>query len=211
MESTAYNKLKERLRPLAGTGIELKQMSGEEIGELTPEQAGELVELFGGGTLIPLPEKERAFFDWLHEHDRPVWEDLWGTEENPGYYVSLTHLPTFLPKQRGFPICDLVDNDNYYFMSEDITEDGKVFVESAFDIIAEEKQITMQQAFVVEVWRGPIDQWRFAYMYNLPLGDVKKMVHWLISEGLIDVPKQRPENEPPIESAPPTNGADYDA
>ena len=79
-------------------------------------------------------------------------------------------------------------------------------MESALDIINEKGQLAMEQAFMVEVWRGPIDQWRFAYMYNLPLSEVKKMVHWLITEGLLGAPRQRPENEPPIESAPLSNG-----
>ena len=207
MEQTAFTELKSRLAPLNEAGIEKREMNEQEINALQSEQAEELVALFGGNVLIPLPERERTFFSWLRKHDPHVWNDLWGSDEDESYYVSLSHLTSFMPKQRGFPICDLVEHDNYYFTSDEITEsDGKVYVESALDIVAENGKLSMDQAFMVEVWRGPIDQWRFAYMYNLPLAEVKKMVHWLISEGVLGVPRQRPENEPPIESAPPSNG-----
>ena len=207
MDQASFIELKARLAPVNETGIELREMSDQEIDALTAEQAAELVVQYGSSILIPLPKREQKFFDWLREHDPSVWNDLWGAEEEGMYHVSLSHLMNFLPKQRGFPICDLVENDNYYFTSDEITpEDGKVYVESALDVIAESKKLSMDQAFIVEVWRGPIDQWRFAYMYNLPLPEVKKMVHWLITEGMLNAPRQRPQNEPPIESAPPSNG-----
>lgn len=206
MEQQEFIALKERLAPTGSAHIETRQIREEEIDTLSPEQAQELVALFGSTTLIPLPERERKFFDWLRNNDLPVWKDMWGENEaEETYYVSLAHLTSFLPKQRGFPICDLVENDNYYFTPEDITpEDGKIYVDSALDIIAEQGQLSMDQAFMVEVWRAPIDQWRFAWMYRLPIAEVKKMVHWLITEGLLNVPQQRSEEEG--DGIPPTNG-----
>ena len=208
MDEQNYTALKERLGNTDESPVVFTELSQEALGSLTGEQADELTSLFGYNMMIRLPERERNFFDWLRENDRPVWDDLWDVEDDKPYYVSMAHLSSFLPGRRGFPICDLVSQDNFYFTSDDITEnDGKVYVENALDMIADRKQLAMEQAFAVEVWRGPIDQWRFAWMYNLPLEEVKKMVRWLITEGILDVPKQRPENEPPIEVAPPSNGS----
>ncbi|MCB0712523.1 MAG: hypothetical protein KDD67_09355 [Ignavibacteriae bacterium] len=207
MEQPIYTALKERLEKAEGTPVAFAELSEEELTALTQEQADELVSLFGYNTMILLPEREQQFFNWLQENDRLVWDDLWDAEDDKPYYVSMAHLASFLPGRRGFPICDLVNQENYCFTSDEITEnDGSVYVENALDVIADKKQLAMEQAFAVEVWRGPIDQWRFAWMYNLPLEEVKKMVRWLITEGILSVPKQRPENEPPIEVMPPSNG-----
>ena len=207
MDQQTFTTLKEQLEKDPQSPVTFKELQTEELAALTKEQAEELTTLFGYNTMIRLPEKEREFFDWLYEQDRPVWTDLWNQEDERRYFVSMAHLTSFLPGQRGFPICDLVNQENFFFTQEEITEnDGKIFVERALDIIAEKEQLSMDQAFVVEVWRGPIDQWRFAWMYNLPLDEVKNMVRWLIKEGVLSVPKQRPENQPPIEVTPPSNG-----
>lgn len=207
METQAFATLKERFEQEGNAPVTFNELTEEELTSLSKEQADELIELFGYNTMIRLPERERTFFDWLQENDKSVWEDLWDEDDERKYYVSMAHLGSFLPGQRGFPICDLVDQENFYFTSDDITEnDGKIFVENALDVISDRGQLSMDQAFAVEVWRGPIDQWRFAWMYNVPLSEVKKMVRWLITEGVLTVPKQRPEDEPPIEVAPPSNG-----
>ncbi len=207
MEPQIFRTLKERLEWTGEAPVHFTELSEEELTSLTGEQAQELISLFGYNTMIRLPERERNFFDWLRGNDPSVWEDLWDAEDDRQYYVSMSHLKSFLPGQRGFPICDLVGQENFYFTSDEITEnDGKIFVENALDVIADRGKLAMEQAFAVEVWRGPIDQWRFAWMYNLPLDDVKKMVRWLITEGVLDVPKQRPEDQPPIEVTPPPNG-----
>jgi len=209
MEQSLFEQLIERFAQPESTGLAVAEISGEELAGLTVEQAAELVERFGGTAMIRLPDRERKFFDWLREHDPSVWIDLWGEEGN--YHVSLSHLPSFLPGGRGFPICDLYNQENFFFTQEEITaEDGKIFIEQALDVLAENEKLAMEQAFAIEVWRGPIDQWRFAWMYDLPLVEVKKMVIWLIREGVLDAPRQRAENDPPIEVAPPPNGKPID-
>ncbi|MCE2502783.1 MAG: hypothetical protein J4G05_01805 [Chlorobi bacterium] len=207
MDQQAFTRLKAELEEEHEVSAAFKELRTEDVACLTAEQAQELTSLFGYNTMIRLPERERDFFDWLRDHDRPVWDDLWTEEDEHQYYVSMAHLPSFLLGQRGFPICDLERQENFFFTREDIIEnDGKVFVERALDVIAEKEQLSMDQAFLIEVWRGPIDQWRFAWMYNLSLEDVKDMVQWLIKEGILHVPKQRPENQPPIEVMPSSNG-----
>ncbi len=204
MEATEFNDLKDRLVPKGEETLITAELSTEEIESMTPEQADELVAMYGATTLVRLPESEREYFEWLKEEDRVIWDDLWGgVEENELYYVSMSHLRGLLPGKRGFPICDLAENPNFYFTSDDITEEnGSAFVEHAVEVITDKGDLSMDQAFVIEVWRGPIDLWRFAWMYNLPVVEVRKMVHWLLKEEILAVPTQREENPAPIESAP---------
>ncbi len=177
------------------------ELSDEDFAAISEEQAAELSTTYGGGVLVRLPEKERTFFTWLLEHDPEIWNDLWGSADDPlVYYVGASHISSFLPKKRGFPICDLTESANYHFVGDDITdENGKVHLETALDVVAQQRTLAMEQAFVIEVWRAPIDQWRFAWLYKLPLEEVKKMVHWLIGQEILRVPTQRDPNAPMIE------------
>jgi hypothetical protein len=184
MEEIQFRALVQRLRP-AGEGIRATEITEEEIAALTREQAEELVALYGATTLMTLPTKEREFFAWLRAEDEEIWKDLWGGDEEP-YRVSLGNLPELLPNRRGFPVCDLVEHPNYYFTTENIApEDGSGFLDAALAIVRSNRKLSMDQAFVVEVWRAPIDQWRFAYIYRQPLAEVKAMVQWLLSEGIL--------------------------
>lgn len=179
----------------AGEGIHMVDITDAEITALTREQADELVELFGSNALILLPEREIAFFEWLRANDEPVWNDLWAGDETP-YRVSLGFLPDLLPKSRGFLICDLVDHQNYFFSAESITEeDGSPFLDAALQVVKNEGKISMDQAFVVEAWRAPIDMWRFAYIYRQPLAEVKKLVAWLVEEGILALPQREEEEQ----------------
>lgn len=199
MEQQAFIDLKQRLRA-DEKSIHSVQIAEEEIANLTREQAEEIVALYGSNAMMTLPRKEREFFDWLRVNDRPVWEDLWGSDETEAYRVSLAFLPDFLPNRRGFVICDLVDQPNYYFTIDDISgEEGSGFLDAALSVVKAEGKISMDQAFVVEVWRAPIDQWRFAYLYNQPLAEVKKMVQWLLGEEILKDPSQRQEEESSVE------------
>jgi hypothetical protein len=169
------------------------------IADLTREQAEELVARYGSTRIMSLPAREQQFFAWLRENDPAVWNDLWGDDEE--YLVSIGYLPELLPKRRGFLICDLAEQQNFYFTEESITpEEGKLFLDAALDIVRENGQLAMEQAFVIEAWRAPIDQWRFAYNYRIPLDQVKKMVLWLISEGILLLPPTE-EDEPSNEEA----------
>lgn len=208
MDTERFEQLKKEIRPEGEETLIYAEIPQTDLESMSREQAVELIEMFGATTLIRLPNREREFFEWLREEDAPVWEDLWGdTPVDELYYVSISHLTSLLPGARGFPVCDLVSNDNYFFTGDDLTpEEGKIFVEHALDVIAEQGDLTMDQAFAIEVWRGPIDQWRFAWMYGIPLPEVRKMVHWLITEGILQVPQQRPDEGPPIEVSPPQNG-----
>lgn len=190
MNSDTFSLLINRLNP-ANTAVHIAEISDDEMHALSAEQVQELIARFGGNTLIRLPEREQQFFEWLRQNDPPVWEDLWGGEEEP-YVVSISYLGDLIPKRRGFLICDLAEQQNFIFSEHNITHDeGKLMVDAALDVVAAKGRLTMDQAFMVEVWRAPIDIWRFTYMYGVALSEAKRMVLWLISEGalLLTVPE----------------------
>lgn len=195
MTNEEFNNLVQRLQPNT-EAVHVVDITDEEMAGLTREQADELVARYGSSALITLPKKERQFFEWLREHDEPIWNDLWGGDETP-YQVSLGYLADLLPNRRGFAICDLVDHQNFYFSTDNIgRENGSAFLDAALALVRREERISMEQAFVVEVWRAPIDQWRFAYMYKLPLDQVKLMVQWLLSEEILTLRSQSEEDAP---------------
>jgi len=164
------------------------QITDSELADLTREQADTLVELFGANTLMHLPAREVEFFEWLRDNDPSVWQDLWG-EDGPAYLISIAFLPDLLPKGRGFLICDLTSHQNFNFAVGNITpEEGTGLLGAAIDVVRAQGRLQLHQAFLVEVWRGPIDLWRFAWMYNVSLDVVKEMVVWLISEGALSLP-----------------------
>ncbi|HVZ40486.1 MAG TPA: hypothetical protein VHI13_14500 [Candidatus Kapabacteria bacterium] len=194
MTTERFHTLLERLRPV-GDGVHSVQIAEDEIMDLTRDQAEEVVALYGSSALMRLPAREVAFFEWLRANDPEIWDDLWGSDEEP-YRVGLSYLPDLLPRGRGFLICDLVEHQNYFFTAASITqEDGSPFLDAALAIVKEEGKLTMEQAFVVEAWRAPIDQWRFAYMYNQKLPLVKQMVAWLVEEGILTLPRTEEEEE----------------
>ena len=196
MEQNEFNDIIERLRG-GEQGVRTVSIPEETIARLTREQAEELVARYGSSTLMALPEAEQRFFRWLRENDPAVWQDLWGGDEQE-YLVSISYLPELLPKRRGFLICDLAEQQNYFFTEESITaEDGKIFLDAALDIVHDNGTLAMEQAFVIEAWRAPIDLWRFAYNYTLPLDQVKRMVLWLIAEGILLLPPK--EEEPDVQ------------
>lgn len=184
MEETTYTALAERLKS-EDEKVHVVELLDAEIAELTREQAERLVARYGSTTIMRLPGKERAFFDWLKREDPAIWTDLWG-DDDQDYTVSLSFLPELLPNRRGFMICDLLDNPNYYFTPDDITpEEGRGFSDAALEIVKANRPLTLDQAFVVEVWRAPIDQWRFSYNYDVPLSETKRIVQWLLEEGIL--------------------------
>jgi hypothetical protein len=192
MKDIEFIELKERLQP-GNEKIHTVQFTDEEIASLSREQAEDLAAHFGSHTLMLLPGKEREYFAWLRQQDPAIWEDLWGGDEEP-YLVSIGYLPDLLPNRRGFLICDLVSNPNFDFSAESITDEGSIYFDAALEIVKENGKLSMEQAFVVEVWRAPIDQWRFAYMYDVPLDTVKQMVQWLLAEGVLSQPLRQEED-----------------
>jgi hypothetical protein len=191
MTDTEYELLNVRLQPGDET-IRRVEIGDEEISTLSREQAEDLVAHFGSHVLMLLPAKEREYFEWIRQYDPEIWNDLWGGDEEP-YLVSISYLQDLLPNQRGFLICDLMQHPNLDFSAENITEEGKIFFDAALDIVKNNGKLSLAQAFIVEVWRAPIDPWRFAWIYNIAIESVKELVQWMLAEGLLVKPL--PEEE----------------
>jgi len=152
---------------------------------LTEDNIKILKEKFGSKYLMKIPDSEIQFFEWLKLNDTPVWNDLWENTEN-NYTVALNFIPLLKNNIRGFPICDLLNNDNFYFTeSHLISEEAKIMVESVQKMYYEHKQLTIEQALVLEISLEPIDIWRFAYRYKISIERAKEAVANLVNDKIL--------------------------
>ena len=154
---------------------------------LTLHQAELIVKNFGSNTLIMLPEKEIKFFDWLKEEDPEVWNDLWSENAiDEPYTVAIGFLPILLEQKRGFPICDLLKCDNYYFSKTHfIAPESNMMLDSVKERFMAHQPLTIGQLLVLEISVAPIDIWRFAFNHNLKLEDSKNAVKSLVDDKII--------------------------
>ncbi|MEJ5287244.1 MAG: hypothetical protein CH6_3603 [Candidatus Kapaibacterium sp.] len=159
----------------------------EEIfNQITEEIATELVRRFSRDTLLYLPEREIHFFEWLKEKDYDVWEDLWGGVKEEPYVVSISFLPLLIRRFGGFPICDLMNNVNYYFTEEMINpKTSHLLLETLREKYLQNEKLTIAQALLLEMSVAPIDIWHFAYYHQIPISEAKKAVEELVEDNLI--------------------------
>lgn len=155
--------------------------------EIEQSQAQFLADFYSNDTLFRLPGKEVIFFEWLKENDIDVWTDLWNDELNSPYIISLSFLPLLKRNgYRGFPICDLVTQTNYYFAPAHLADkESELFVESAKTIFMNKQPMTLPQLLAMEISLEPIDIWHFAYKHNVSIADAKKAVHDLVNDELL--------------------------
>lgn len=145
--------------------------------------------------MIKLPKSEIQFFEWLKENDPDVWKDLWELDNDNisdinsenSYLISKTFLPALLRKDgRGFPICDLVNVDNYYFSLHQLPDDeSKIFIESAKERFINRDNLTISQLLALEISMGAIDIWHFAYKHKIDLNQAKKAVSDMVDDGVL--------------------------
>jgi hypothetical protein len=152
-----------------------------------------LRERYGRRTLMRLPDREVRFFEWLREHDAPVWNDLWSAEEQP-YLVSLAFLPDFAASNAdtgAFAICDLESTENYFFTPNMLLEkESDAFVHAVRDRFTAQQPLTPEQALTLEVSTGPVDIWHFAYRHDLSVDRMKHAVKQLVDDRiLVHVPR----------------------
>lgn len=153
---------------------------------MTTEQAQQVAERFGANILMQLPPAEIAFFEWLKLNDEKVWHDLWPGDEDEKYLVGISFLPMFLETSRGFPICDLVDSDNYYFSSVHMPDsEAKMFIDAIKQRYLEGNALTVAQLLALEISIAPIDIWRFSYHHRIPLEKAKQAVAQLVEDGIL--------------------------
>ncbi len=154
--------------------------------EITLEQAELIVQSIGHSTLMMLPEREIKFFKWLKQYDKPVWDDLWGGVDVEPYLVGISFLPLLVEKGGYFPICDLMDEDNYYFSAAHIIDkESKLFLESVRKRYIDKKPLTLPQKLILEISVAPLDIWHFAYRNRILPNEAKKAAHDLIDENIL--------------------------
>jgi len=150
------------------------------------QAAHQIAELFNGKFLIKFPEREINFFEWLKKEDIAVWNDLWANSEEDLYFASISFLPVLIDKSIGFPICDLLENDNYFFTPEHIDgAEAKMFVDSIMERFMRRDSLTLGQSLLLNISAMPTDIWHFAYNNNVALEKVKLAVKELIDENLL--------------------------
>jgi hypothetical protein len=154
----------------------------EILSSLSKEDAKQIIAHIGSTQLMRLPEKEIVFFEWLKEYHPIVWNDLWGNDDDEyRYTVGLEFLPLMLDPVRGFPICDLLTHDNYYFVADHLIGEEISFYLDA----VKQESVTVAQLFVHEISMAPIDVWRFSYHHRIELDRVMKAVNDLKEEGML--------------------------
>ncbi len=159
----------------------------EEIfNSINEETARELVVRFSANTFIRLPSREISFFEWLKLNAPEIWDDLWGDSGEEPYIVSISFLPLLTDSSRGFPICDLVKNDNYYFTEAHIADkESRIFLESVRERFLNKDKLSIAQTLILEISLAPIDIWHFAYRFGLDIGAAKNAVRELVDDNIL--------------------------
>jgi hypothetical protein len=151
------------------------EFSDQEIDSLSKEDAYKIEKHFHGSALMRLPQFECQFFQWLRETDQSVWEDLWDDEDDP-YYISIDFLHHFINDGNGFPICDLVDEDNYWFTGRHIKPKGLEKFHKIDQKIQDNKPLSVQEALLCEILKSSIDIWHFCHRYKVSIQKAKQEV-----------------------------------
>lgn len=162
------------------------ELSDEVFQALNIEMAEALAKRYGASHLIKLPLREIKFFEWLYENDIEIWKDLWGNTEEEPYIVGMSFLPVLLDKMRGYPICDLMNNENYYFTSSHIVDkESEILLESAKTRFMNNEELTIAQLLILQISVSPTDIWHFAYNFNIDLNEAKKAVDDLVQDNAL--------------------------
>lgn len=162
------------------------EFSAEDLAALNRETAQHLVGALGSSALMRLPEKEIRFFEWLREHDEPVWRDLWGEASDALYVVGIAFLPLLLDNVRGFPICDLLSNDNYYFAPIHILGgEAEYYIAAVKERFLAKEKLTPAQLLALEISLAPIDVWHFGYHRGILPDAAKLAAEHLVADGIL--------------------------
>ncbi|MFP4526952.1 MAG: hypothetical protein ACLFQX_00265 [Candidatus Kapaibacterium sp.] len=159
----------------------------ESFAALTQAQAQMLTDVYGHSTFMKLPPQEIEFFEWLLREDPEVWKDLWEAEGERPYIVGMGLLPALKRDNgRGFPICDLLENDNYYFAPAHLADkESRIFVESVRERFAAKRKLSTSQLLALEISFEAIDIWRFAYKHRIELAEAKRAARALAEDKII--------------------------
>ncbi len=166
------------------------RFSDEELKNLRTDEAQHFIRTMERNILMRLPEDEIAFFEWLKENDPLIWDDIWDGEEDI-YNVSLDLLSQFVGNKNGFPICDLIEQPNYWFVVEHIKPKGMEQVDAIFEKLEKGQALVGMELFLIEITQAPIDIWHFSYKYDLSIKAVKAMIDEMVYNGWITHLKSR--------------------
>jgi hypothetical protein len=151
------------------------QFSDSEIDQLDAKGIDQIENAFKGYGILKLPPKEIEFFDWLKENDEAVWIDLWETDEDP-YKISIEFLHHFIKDENGFPICDLENEDNYWFCMKHIKPKGKQHFEEINQKLKNNQKLNFKELLLYEIVQNSIDIWHFSYRYKIDLKKAKELI-----------------------------------
>lgn len=151
---------------------------------LEADQIQHLIDYFHGYTLVSLPDEEIEFFEWLKKGDPLVWEDLWEGEEEP-YLVSIDFLHHLAGEYGSFPICDLIDQDNYWFSVKHLKPKGNEALIDIVNLAEQGKSLNAEQEFLLQLSVKEQDIWHFCYRFNIPVEKMKKAIEELVYKGWI--------------------------
>lgn len=160
------------------------EFTRDDLNALRLDQVQGIVDEFHGKALMKIPQSEIDFFSWLKESDPDVWADLWQDEEDI-YQVSIDLLAQFIDGGLGFPICDLVNQPNYWFNARLIKPKGMEELERIIIKLEGGNKISIGEAFLLEASTRPVDIWHFCYQHKLPLEKLKQVVDDLVFNGFL--------------------------
>jgi hypothetical protein len=160
------------------------QFSSKDLLNMSTKDAQVIEAHFHGRAMMSLPPEEIEFFKWLHDNDPAVWDDLWKNEEEP-YRVSLDFLHHFIKNGNGFPICDLIDVDNYWFHSRHLKPKALEKMDEIQQKLDDKKSLSFEEGILIEIARGSLDLWHFCYRYNLPVAVAKRKIEDMHKEDLL--------------------------
>jgi hypothetical protein len=163
------------------------QFSEGELEKLRPDEVERIIEHFRGNTLVKLPESEIAFFEWLKKVDRAVWNDLWEDDpEEESYLVSVDFLREFIRETPSFPICDLIDEPNYWFTFRHIKPKGLEYLQEEIRLKVEmDEDLSLEELFLLEISVSPTDIWHFAHRHAVDVSRMKQAIAQMESKGWI--------------------------
>ncbi len=160
------------------------EFSAEHLAAIRLDQVQAIVDEFHGWALMKIPKAEVDFFTWLKKNDRDVWDDLWQDEDDI-YLVSIDLLSRFIDGGLGFPICDLIDQPNYWFNTRLIKPKGIEELDNIIVKLEGGNKVSVSEAFLLEVSTRSVDIWHFCYNHNISVDRVKKVVDDLVYQGFL--------------------------
>lgn len=154
---------------------------------LSKDDTKQIIAHVGSTQLMRLPEKEIVFFEWLKELHPIVWNDLWGNDDDEyRYTVGLEFLPLLLDPVRGFPICDLLTHENYFFVADHLIGDEiSFYLDAVKERFVRQESVTVAQLLVLEISTAPIDAWRFSFHHRIEFDRVIKAINELKEECML--------------------------